>query len=94
MDLKRALGRIFIHEASVLGQWDDFIQREYPRARRVRDAAMFTQWTTELGRLSPTIRRLYQCNVRSFLLFHARDRTGTFIPDLPSCLYSMPYRMP
>jgi len=81
VDLKRALGRIFIREASVLGQWDDFVQREYPRAGRVR-AGMFTQWTRELGRLSPTTNRIYQCNVRSFLLFHARDHAGTFIPDL------------
>ena len=80
VDLKRALGCIFVGEASVLGQWDDFVQREYPHAREVH-AGMFTRWTRELGRLSPTTSRLYQCNVRSFLLFHARDHANTFIPD-------------
>ena len=80
VDTKRALGRIFLREASVLGQWDDFVQREHPRAHGVR-AAMFTQWTGELSHLSPTTSRLYQCNIRNFLLFHARDHAGTFIPD-------------
>jgi integrase/recombinase XerD len=80
VDLKRALGRIFVGEASVLGQWDDFVQREYPHAKEVH-AGMFTRWTRELGRLSPTTSRLYQCNVRSFLLFYARDHADTFIPD-------------
>jgi site-specific recombinase XerD len=81
VDLKRALGRIFLNEVSVLGQWDEFVQREHPRAGRVHPR-MFTQWTKELGRLSPTCNRMYQCKVRSFLLFHARDHVGTFIPDL------------
>ncbi len=80
VELKRALGRIFLREASVLGQWDDFIQREHPRAKVVR-STMLTQWVKELGRLSATSSRIYQCNVRAFLLFHARDHAGTFIPD-------------
>lgn len=80
LDLKRALGRIFVHEASVLGQWDDFLHREYPRARAVR-AAMFARWSGELGRLNPTTSRRHQSIVRNFLLFHARDHGGTFVPD-------------
>lgn len=80
VDLKRALGRGFFREASVLAQWDKFVQREYPRANEVR-AEMFTRWTKELDRLTPTTNRSYQSSVRSFLLFYARDHVGTFIPN-------------
>ena len=93
VDLKRALGRIFAGEASVLGQWDDFVQREYPRSRKVR-AGMFAEWTTRLSRMSPTSQRIYQCRVRSFLVFHARDHAGTFIPDLLTFPKSVPVAVP
>lgn len=80
VDLKRALGRRWRVEVAVLGHWDDFLHREYPQAGRVR-VDMFTGWTTELARLTPTGSHVYQRIVRNFLLFHARDYTGTFIPD-------------
>ena len=81
VELKRALGRRWRGEQAVLADWDDFVYREYPRACRVRPE-IFTGWTTELDRLSPTGSHVYQRVVRNFLLFHARDHSGTFIPDL------------
>ena len=81
VDRKRTLGRIFIRDVAVLKQWDDFLQREYPHADRVR-TEMFTQWASELTRLNPTTKRSFQRIVRSFLLFYARDHADTHIPDL------------
>jgi integrase len=42
---------------------------------------MFTGWTAELARLTRTGSHIYQRIIRNFLLFHARDHSGTFIPD-------------
>ena len=81
VDLKRALGRIYAGEAKALSHWDDFVHRRYPQAGIVR-AEMFTDWTKTLTRLTSTGRRFFQRIVRNFLLYHARDHTGTFIPDL------------
>jgi integrase len=80
VDRQRALGHCYRLERSVLGYWDDFVYRIYPRARRVR-AEMFTGWRTELTDLTPTASHLYQRVVRGFLVFHARDHHRTFIPD-------------
>src|SRR5688572_11640278 len=80
VDLKRVLGRRCRAEATVLGLWDDFVHREYPRATRVC-AEMFTGWAERLAHLTSTGSHTYQRIVRSFLLFHARDHTDTFIPD-------------
>lgn len=80
VDLKRALGRKWRSETAVLACWDDFVHREYPQARRVH-VEMFTGWTAELAHLSSTGSHTYQRIVRNFLLFHARDHRGTFIPD-------------
>ena len=64
----------------VLGLWDEFVHREYPQAVRMR-REMFTGWIRELAHLTATGSHAYQRVVRNFLLFHARDHTGTFIPD-------------
>jgi len=42
---------------------------------------MFARWTKTLGSLTSTGSRNCQRVVRNFLLFHARDHSGTFIPD-------------
>jgi site-specific recombinase XerD len=81
IDLKRTLGRLYAREAAILNHWDDFLNRRYPTAKKVR-AVMFYDWAKELGHLSPTVCRSWQRVVGNFLLFHARDHIGTFIPDI------------
>jgi integrase/recombinase XerD len=80
VEVHRALGRRWTTEVAVLGQWDDFIHREHPQARRVR-AEMFTGWTRKLAHLRSTVSHTYQRIVRNFLLFHAREHARTFVPD-------------
>jgi integrase/recombinase XerD len=81
LELKRTLGRHYAVEAAILSHWDDFLHRQYPQARKVR-AAMVYDWAKELSHLSPRVRRNWQRVLRNFLLFHARDHAGTFIPDI------------
>lgn len=80
VDLKQTLGRIYRSETAVLRHWDDFICRRYPRAGMAR-AEMFMEWTKTLVSLTSTGSRFFHRTVRNFLLFHARDHAGTFIPD-------------
>ncbi len=80
VDLKRALGRRYTAEATVLRHWDNFVRRRYPHARQVR-AEMFSNWTKTLVSLTSTGSRSFHRIVRNFLLFHARTHPGTFIPD-------------
>lgn len=80
VELKRTLGCKFKAEATILGHWDNFLHRRYPRAGKVR-AQMFHEWTKTLIWMTTTGRRNFQRIVRNFLLFHARDHAGTFIPD-------------
>jgi integrase/recombinase XerD len=93
LELKRTLGRDYVTEAAILRHWDDFLHSQYPEARKVR-AAMFYRWTTELTDLSPTVRRNWQRVLRNFLLFHARDHAGTFIPDILTFPKSTPAQLP
>lgn len=55
---------------------------------------MFSGWTQELSYLSPTVRRAWQRLVRNWLLFHARDHTDTFIPDLLTFPKPTPAQLP
>lgn len=80
IELKRALGRVYRSETMVLRHWDDFIHSHYPEAGTVC-AQIFTEWIKTLDRMTSTGRRFFQRIVRNFLLFHARDHSGTFIPD-------------
>lgn len=80
LDSKRVLGRAYVREEAVLRHWDDFVHRRYPRAARVR-AEMFSNWTETLTNLTSTGSLIFHRIVRNFLLFHARDHVGTFIPD-------------
>ncbi len=93
LDLKRSLGRRYAGEAATLSQWDAFLQRRYPQARKVR-AEMFYDWTEELTHLSPVVRRNRQRVVRNFLLYHARDHASTFIPDILTFPKSTPAQPP
>ena len=78
--LRQALGCHYAAQAANLRQWDDFMRRHYPKARRV-NAQMFADWTKTLSHLKSYIRRRRQCLVRKFLLFEARDQARAFIPD-------------
>src|SRR6266404_1261421 len=80
VELKQGLGRIYRTEIAVLRHWDVFLHRHYPRAAKMRPE-MFARWTKTLGSLTSTGSRNGQRVVRNFLLFHARDHSGTFIPD-------------
>jgi integrase/recombinase XerD len=93
VDLQRALGRCYLSEAAVLRHWDDFLQREYPGARRMH-GEMFRRWTRRLAHLTPTGSHTYQRIVRKFLVFHARDHTGTFIPDRLTFPKPLPVKPP
>ena len=93
LDLKRTLGRRYRGERAILSHWDNFLHCHYPEARKV-SAEMFSGWTQELSHLSPTVRRARQCLVRNWLLFHARDHTGTFIPDLLTFPKQIPAQLP
>lgn len=79
-DLKRALGRIYAAETTLLRHWDNFVHRRYPQARQVR-AEMFNDWTKTLVSLTSTGSRFFHRIGRNFLLFHAQSHPGTFIPD-------------
>jgi integrase/recombinase XerD len=93
LDLKRTLGRRYGRERAILSHWDDFLHGHYPQARKVR-AEMFSGWTQELSHLSPTVRRAWLRLLRNWLLFHARDHTGTFIPDLLTFPKPIPTQRP
>jgi integrase/recombinase XerD len=93
LDIKRTLGRQYAGEAATLSHWDSFLKRQYPQARKVR-AEMFFGWIEELVHLSPVVRRNRQRVVRNFLLYHARDHKGTFIPDVRTFPKSTPAEPP
>jgi site-specific recombinase XerD len=80
VELKQGLGRIYRTEIAVLRRWDVFLHRHYPQAAKICPE-IFARWTKTLGRLTSTGSRNCQRVVRNFFLFHARDHSGTFIPD-------------
>lgn len=80
VEIKRAMGSDWRSKTAVLADWDAFVHRKYPKACRVTPA-MFAGWTAGLARMTSTGSLAYQRIVRNFLLFHARDHRGTFIPD-------------
>jgi hypothetical protein len=80
VELKQALGRIYNGQTAVLRHWDVFLHRHYPRTGEIR-AEMFARWTETLASLTSTGSLAYQRVVRNFLLYHAREHSGTFIPD-------------
>jgi len=81
LDLKRALGRKWKREGTVLAHWDNFVYQNYPKANLVR-GEMFTAWSAKLAGHNSNKSLCWQQIARNFLLFHARDHRGTFIPDL------------
>jgi integrase len=79
--LRRALGRDYCGEEATLRRWDAFLRRRYGRARAVTPP-MFQLWGQTMATLTATVRRNRMRVVRNFLLFHARQHPGTYIPDL------------
>ena len=79
-NLKRALGRKWEMEDTVLAHWDDFVYRNYPKTKSVR-SKMFTAWSAKLAHKKSNEKLRWQQIARNFLLFHARDHRGTSIPD-------------
>jgi integrase/recombinase XerD len=55
---------------------------------------MFTEWTRRLVHLTPTGSHDYQRILRKFLVFHARDHAGTFIPDRLTFPKPLPVKPP
>jgi len=78
--MRRALGREFQVEEVTLRRWDAFLLRRYAKARRVTPP-MFQLWVETMTTLTATVRRSRMRIVRNFLLFHARQHPGTYIPD-------------
>ena len=89
---KQALGRRYDNEARVLRNWDAFAFQFHPHST-TPNGPMFYGWAKGLAHLTPTVRRDRLRIVRNFLLFHSRNHTVEFIPDMatfprpspPSC---------
>ena len=81
VEFKRGLGCIYSAEPGMLRHWDHFMACQYPQVRRVQ-GEMFNAWTKTLTHVTSSGSRRYQRIIRNFLLFHARDHAGTFIPNL------------
>lgn len=81
--LKKALGRHFVAETSVLENFGRFIASRR-NGSRVVTAAGFAAWSLTLTHLSPTVRRSRMRMVRNLCLYIRRSEPECFIPD-PSC---------
>lgn len=90
---RRALGRRYTREETVLRRWDAFVQRHRGHSRNVAPG-IFHRWAQSLSHLHPTVRRNQLRIVRNFLLFDARDHTGTHVPDMATFPKSRPPRPP
>ena len=78
---RRALGRRYQGEETMLLRWDNFLYHHYRKERRIT-AEMFHSWAQTMPHLTPTVRRNRLRIVRNFLLFHARENLKTYIPDI------------
>jgi integrase/recombinase XerD len=90
---RRALGRRFTLEENILRRWDDFLSRHY-RAARVVSPEMFNRWAQTMPGLTANVRRSHLRVVRNFLLFHARNHSKTYLPDLATFPKPCPYLTP
>jgi site-specific recombinase XerD len=78
---KQALGRRYDNEARVLRNWDAFVFQFHPHSATPTEP-MFHGWAKGLVHLAPTVRRDRCRIVRNFLLFHARNHTVEYIPEM------------
>jgi integrase len=80
LQMRRALGRNYHGEEIILRRWDAFLLRRYGNVRKVTPP-MFQLWAQAMPGLTAIVRRNRMRIVRNFLLFHARQHPGTYIPD-------------
>ena len=81
LETRRALGRAYVNEEYALRHWDNFLVRRNAKVRKATPE-MFHAWAGTMPTLTPTVRRQRMLTVRNFLLFHARRRPSTAIPEL------------
>jgi integrase len=93
METRRALGRAYTREENVLLHWDDFLHRQYGRARIVTPK-MFQGWIETISHVKATDRRNRMRIVRNFLLFHSREHPRTHIPDVMTFPKPVPPQAP
>ena len=66
--VRRALGRAFRSEETILRHWDAFLLRRFGKSCQVK-APMFQGWAQTMTTLTATVRRRRMLIVRNFLLF-------------------------
>jgi integrase/recombinase XerD len=93
VSLRRALGRAFRSEETILRHWDAFLMRHFGKTCQVK-APMFQAWARTMTTLTATVRRQRMLIVRNFLLFHARRHPRTYVPDLKTFPKPIPRRRP
>ncbi|MFQ5699948.1 MAG: tyrosine-type recombinase/integrase [Myxococcota bacterium] len=78
--LKKALGRRFAAETTILAQLDRFLVARRPdHASLTPDS--FAAWSLTLAHLTPTVRRNRMRIVRNLCLYLRRSDPGCFVPD-------------
>jgi integrase len=80
LQLKRSLGRDYLHEAAILNDFNVFMGGCYPSSQDL-NGEMFNTWSATLERLSPTVRRNHMRVVYNFCLYRKRSHSGSFVPD-------------
>jgi integrase/recombinase XerD len=76
--LKKALGRRFASETSMLADLDAFLTS----LSSDLSPESFAAWCLTLGRLTPTVRRNWMRTVRNACLHRRRHDPGCFVPDV------------
>jgi len=80
LKLKRALGREFQTESTVLESLECFLAARYPQGEDL-SGEMFNRWTETLSHLTPTVRRSRMRIARNLCLYRARSHPGCYVPD-------------
>lgn len=75
--LKKALGRGFANETSILANLDRFVVERSCNL----SAESFAAWCVTLARLTPTVRRNWMRIARNLCLYLRRHDPGCFVPD-------------
>jgi integrase len=87
----RSLGRIYRHDAWVLGKLCRFMQDQ---GYIELDQRCFEAWCASLQDKTPCVRRGWQLMVRKFCLFRQRSEPGCFVPDSVYFTRPAPYYEP
>lgn len=83
LTLKKALGRRFANETSVLAHLDRFLVAQRPAPSAITPDN-FAAWSLTLAHLTPTVRRTRMRIVRNLCLYLQRSDAGCFVPDKSS----------